>query len=158
VPRGRDWIVLALLLALSAIVAGISGAVTVQNVGVWYAALNKPAFNPPNAVFGPAWTVLYIAMAVAAWRVWRRRSHARVRIPTGLYLTQMVFNFAWSILFFGLHRIGDALIDILILLGLLAATTVAFWKRDKIAGALMIPYLAWVAFAAVLNAAIWTLN
>lgn len=153
-----DWPTLALLLALSAIVAGVSGVATVRSVGDWYAALTKPTFNPPNAIFGPVWTVLYIAMAIAAWRVWRRRDEASVAIPIRLYLAQMAFNFAWSILFFGLHQIALALADILILLGLLAATTVAFWKRDKTAGVLMVPYLAWVGFASTLNFAIWRLN
>jgi translocator protein len=152
--RRYDWASLALLLALSAIVAGVSGAATVRNVGDWYAALNKPSFNPPNPIFGPVWTVLYIAMAVAAWRVWRGRDEASVAIPVRLYLAQMAFNFAWSILFFGMHKIALALVDILILLGLLAATTVAFWKCDKPAGALMVPCLAWVGFASALNFAI----
>jgi benzodiazapine receptor len=146
---------LAILLALSAIVAGVSGVATVQNVGTWYAALAKPPFNPPNWLFGPVWTLLYIAMAVAAWRVWRLPDRAGAM---GLYAAQMALNFVWSLIFFGLHRIGVALVDILALLGLLALTAIVFWRRDRIAGALMAPYLAWVCFAAVLNGAIWRLN
>ena len=156
--RRGDLPALAGLLAVSAAVAGVSGAATIKNVGVWYAGLAKPSFNPPNWLFGPVWTLLYIAMAVAAWRIWRLRSQGPVGLALGLYALQMTLNFAWSLLFFGMHRIGAAMADIAALLVVLAATTVIFWRRDAIAGALMAPYLAWVAFAATLNDAIWRLN
>jgi len=156
--RRSDVIALGLLIAISAAVAGVSGAATIQNVGTWYASLAKPPFNPPNWLFGPVWSLLYVAMAIAAWRVWRLRARAPVAGAMGLYAGQMALNFAWSLIFFGMHRIGAALIDILGLLGLLAATAIVFWRRDAIAGALMAPYLAWVSFATVLNYAIWRLN
>ncbi len=149
---------LAVLLGVSAFVAGVSGWVTAQNVGAWYAALAKPPFNPPGWVFGPVWTVLYIAMAVAAWRVWSRRGRTPAGSAMGFYAAQMTLNFAWSLIFFGLHRIAAALLDIVVLAALVAATLVVFRRRDPIAGALMAPYLAWVLFAAVLNGAIWWLN
>jgi benzodiazapine receptor len=149
---------LALLLSVGAVVAGISGVVTIANVRTWYAALAKPPFNPPNGLFGPVWTLLYIAMAVAAWRIWRRRNQGPVGIALGFYAAQMVLNFAWSLLFFGMHNIGVALVDIVSLAALLAATTLAFWRRDTVAGILMAPYLAWVLFAALLNFSIWRLN
>jgi benzodiazapine receptor len=149
---------LVILLALSAAVAGVSGVTTIQNVGTWYAVLAKPPFNPPNWLFGPVWTLLYIAMAIAAWRVWGLRGRSNVAGAIGLYAAQMTLNFGWSLIFFGMHRIGAALIDILGLLGLLIATTIVFWRRDAIAGALMAPYLVWVSFAAILNFAIWRLN
>jgi benzodiazapine receptor len=153
-----DLAVLAGLLALSLAVAGVSAAATIQNVETWYAALAKPPFNPPNWLFGPVWSLLYIAMAIAAWRVWRTRGEAPAGMPLSLYAVQMTLNFAWSLLFFGAHRIGVAMIDILSLIVLLAATTAVFWKRDAAAGLLMAPYLAWVSFAAILNVAIWRLN
>jgi benzodiazapine receptor len=153
-----NWAVLAAFLILSAVVAGISGAVTIGSVHSWYLTLAKPPFNPPNWLFGPVWTILYIAMAVAAWRVWRQRGQKTVRGALTLYGVQMALNFAWSLIFFGLHRVGAALIDILALVVALAATVIVFWRRDAFAGALMAPYLAWVSFAAVLNFALWRLN
>lgn len=154
-----DLAALAILLAVSAAVAGISGAATVANVGTWYATLSKPPFNPPNWLFGPVWTLLYIAMAVAAWRVWRTRDlPSDLAGPIALYTAQMGLNFAWSLIFFGLHRIGSALVDILALLVLILATTIVFWRRDVLAGVLMVPYLAWVSFAALLNFSLWRLN
>src|SRR6185312_4326619 len=149
--RRSDLAALGALLAASAAIAGVSGAVTVANVGTWYEALAKPAFNPPNALFGPVWTVLYIAMAIAAWRIWRLRGRTPVGVALALYAGQLALNFAWSLLFFGAHQIGWALADILGLAILLAATTVAFGRFDTVAGSLMVPYLAWVLFAAFLN-------
>jgi tryptophan-rich sensory protein len=153
-----DLAALAILLALSLAVAGVSAAVTIKSVGDWYPTLAKPPFNPPNWLFGPVWTLLYIAMAIAAWRIWRLRDRAPVGLALVLYAAQMTLNFAWSLIFFGMHLIGAAMADIAALLALLAATTLAFWKRDRLAGALMTPYLAWVSFAAILNNAIWRLN
>ena len=156
--RQVDLFALVALLALSAVVTVASGVATVNSVRDWYPTLAKPPFNPPNWVFGPVWTVLYIAMAVAAWRVWKQRDHAKVTGPLGLYAGQMALNFAWSLFFFGAHQIAAALIDILALSLVLAATIIGFLRRDRIAGALMAPYLAWVSFAALLNFAIWRLN
>ncbi|RAS29820.1 TspO/MBR family protein [Paraburkholderia bryophila] len=121
----------------------------------WYAALRKPAFNPPNWVFPPAWSVLYVLMAIAAWRVWKRDGLSAAIV---LWAVQLLFNAAWMGLFFGLHRPDMALIDIAILLVLIAALTFAFWRRDRWAGGLLVPYVAWVAFAAALNYALWQLN
>jgi len=157
-PKSGDVLALAALLALSAAVAIVSGVVTVQSVGTWYPTLAKPPFNPPSWLFGPVWTVLYIAMAISAWRVWKLRTRVAVGGALGLYAGQMALNFAWSLIFFGLHRVGAALIDILALLLALAGTTIAFWRKDRLAGLLMVPYLAWVSFAALLNFAIWRLN
>ena len=121
----------------------------------WYAALQKPAFNPPNWVFPPAWSVLYVLMAIAAWRVWKRDGLSAAIV---LWVVQLLFNAAWMWLFFGLHRPGVALADIVMLLALIVALTFAFWRRDRWAGGLLVPYVAWVAFAAVLNHALWQLN
>ena len=156
--RPADLAALAGLLAVSAAAAGWGAAATLANVATWYAGLAKPAFNPPNWLFGPAWTVLYIAMAVAAWRVWRTRSRGPVGPALVVYGVQMALNAVWSPVFFGLHRVGLALADILALLVMVAVTLVMFWKRDRVAGALMAPYLAWVCFATLLNFAIWRLN
>jgi translocator protein len=121
----------------------------------WYAALQKPAFNPPNWVFPPAWSVLYVLMTIAAWRVWIREGLSAAIV---LWVVQLLFNAAWMWLFFGLHRPGVALADIVVLLVLIVTLAFAFWRRDRWAGALLLPYIAWVAFAAVLNHALWQLN
>ena len=109
-------------------------------------------------MFAPVWTLLYASMAVAAWRVWNRRTSTNVTSALGLYLVQLVLNGAWSWLFFGLHRPAWALVEILCLWVAILATTVAFFRRDRLAGWLLLPYLAWAGFAAFLNYTLWRLN
>ena len=124
--------------------------------GWWYEALVKPPLNPPNWIFGPVWSALYLAMAVSGWLIWRTQPDA-VR-PLALWCAQLLLNAAWSGLFFGLHRPRLALIEILILWGVLGATVIAFWPIHRIAGMLLLPYWAWVTFASYLNAGLWFLN
>jgi tryptophan-rich sensory protein len=119
----------------------------------WYAALAKPAFNPPNWVFGPVWTVLYVLIAIAGARTWEGRTGG-----SDLWLAQMALNFAWTPVFFGLHRPGMALAVILALLVAILAFIASRWRADRVAALLFAPYAAWVAFACVLNAAIVALN
>ncbi len=121
----------------------------------WYAGLAKPSFTPPGWVFGPAWTLLYIAIALAGWRVWQRdRGGAAMK----LWAAQLVLNFLWSPVFFGAHRIGLALVVILLLLATILAFIARTWPRDRAAAGLFVPYALWVAFASTLNAAIFALN
>ena len=124
----------------------------------WYLALQKPSFNPPGYLFAPVWTFLYICMGVAAWLVWRSRGFSGAPLALGLFFAQLVLNALWSYLFFGAHRPMLAFVDITVLWVLILLTMLAFWKIRVPAGALMIPYLAWVSFAAVLNLSIWRLN
>lgn len=126
--------------------------------GAWYAELAKPAWTPPGAVFGPVWGVLYGVMAVAAWLVWKERGFGGAPGALALFLVQLALNLAWSAIFFGLEEPGLALLDIGLLLGILLATTVAFWRVRPLAGTLLFSYLAWVGFAAALNFGIWRLN
>ncbi len=139
-------------------VGGSGAAATASNLSTWYAALRKPPFNPPNAVFGPVWTVLYISMAIAAWRVWRSAPPAPRRTALVLYGVQLVLNFLWSVIFFGLRQPGAAFAEVLVLFAAVMATGAAFWRQDRWAGVIMVPYAAWVAFAGVLNLAVWRLN
>jgi benzodiazapine receptor len=148
----RAWKSLVAFLLLVA-AAGAVGALAPADA--WYAALAKPSFNPPAWVFAPVWTALYVLIAVAAWRAYVRRGFDAA---IGLWLVQLACNAAWSPLFFGLHAIGLALADVVVLLALVAITTVAFMRRDRIAGMLMLPYLAWVAFATLLTIALFRLN
>jgi benzodiazapine receptor len=149
---------LVALLALCFAAAAAGGAATYPRIQGWYAELAKPPWTPPGWLFGPVWTALYTAMAVAAWLVWRQAGLAGARWPLGLFAVQLGLNVAWSWLFFGLRSPGLGLIDILLLWIAIAATLASFWRRTTAAGLLLAPYLAWVTFAAVLNFAIWRLN
>ena len=155
--RWQNWVALAVSLALVAAVSAAGSLVTLPKIPGWYAALAKPAFNPPAWVFGPVWTALYIMMAIAAWRIWwgtdPRRGPA-----LWWYAAQLALNAAWSQVFFGLERPGWALVVIVALLAMVAATAWRFWSIDRIAGWLLVPYLAWVGFASLLNGAIVRLN
>lgn len=136
--------------------AAITG-VCVSTTG-WYAGLHKPSWNPPAWVFGPVWMLLYALMAIAAWLVWREGGWKLRRLPLGLFLFQWLLNALWTPLFFGWHRPGLACAEIILLWLVLAATLGAFWRVRKIAGVLLLPYLAWVGFAAALNFSLWRLN
>lgn len=145
-------------IGLCALAAALGNAVTMPEIDGWYAELTRPSWAPPNYVFGPVWSLLYLSMAVAAWLVWRKAGLQRAVIPLGLFLLQLAANVAWSFLFFGLHSPAAAFVEILLLWVLIAATMFAFWTRSRLAGALLAPYLAWVSFAACLNFAFWELN
>lgn len=138
--------------------AAAIGARASAGASEFYASLVRPAWAPPASVFGPVWTVLYIGIALAGFRVWRSRmapSHGPALV---LFITQLVLNALWSVLFFGLHQGALAFADIVLLLLTIAATTMLFWRIDRLAGALFVPYLAWVAFAAALNFTVWRAN
>lgn len=136
-----------------------SGLVTVDAIDTWYAALRKPTFNPPNWVFGPAWTILYILMGIAAGLVWSAPvDQAKKRKAMGLFLVQFALNLAWSVIFFGLRLPTLALVEILLLLYTMIACTRVFFTIRRAAGWLMVPYVAWVIFATALNAGIVLLN
>jgi translocator protein len=126
--------------------------------GEWYAGLRKPSWNPPNWIFGPVWSALYTIMAMAAWLVWKRGGFAGQRVALLLFLVQLLFNALWSPLFFGLHQPSLAFVDLMLLWLTLLATIAAFWKARRLAGAMLLPYLAWSTFAGSLNFAIWRLN
>ena len=139
--------------------AAIGGVATGNAIPTWYSTLEKPAWNPPDWIFGPVWTVLYIMMGVASWQIWRLGTEKQdVRDALGLYGAQLVLNTAWSLLFFGMRQIGLALGEIIALWALIAATANRFYRLKKSAGLLLVPYLLWVSFAALLNARIWQLN
>jgi benzodiazapine receptor len=126
--------------------------------GAWYAALVKPAWTPPNAVFAPAWTVLYVLMGTSAWLVWRRAGFGGASAALALFVGQLALNALWSYLFFGLHRADLAFFNIVVLWAVILVVAVLFWREHRGAGALMLPYLAWVGFASCLNFAVWRLN
>lgn len=140
--------------------AGIIGSVfTIPSVGNWYAGLVKPSLNPPAWVFGPVWTTLFALMGIAAFIIWKKGlDRKEVKIALGIFIGQLVLNTLWSIIFFGLHSPGGALIEIIFLWLAILATIILFAKISKAAAWLLAPYILWVSFAAYLNYMLWILN
>ena len=126
--------------------------------GEWYASLAKPAWNPPDWVFAPVWTTLYVMMAVAAWLVWYRAGFSGAGYALSLFVVQLALNALWSYLFFGLMRPDFAFLEILVLWTVILIVTFFFWHESPMAGALMIPCLSWVGFATYLNFVLWQIN
>jgi translocator protein len=126
--------------------------------GPWYGDLDKAPWNPPGWAFGVAWTILYTLMAVAAWLIWRRGGFRINKLPLAAYLVQMTFNALWSWFFFGLRAPGWALLDLVLLLIALTGTLILFWRRSRLAGGLLVPYLLWGIYAFSLNGWIWWYN
>jgi translocator protein len=157
-PGKRSKVALVGFLAATYLVAIVSTVFTAPAIATWYATLAKPGFNPPNQLFGPVWTLLYTLMAIAAWRVWKRPACALRTRAIGLFRLQLVLNFAWSIIFFHQHQLGLAFGEILLLWLAILLTMLFFFRLARPAGWMMVPYLAWVSFASVLNFAIWRLN
>jgi tryptophan-rich sensory protein len=138
---------------------GAAGArFTAPAIATWYRDLVKPPWNPPAWVFGPVWTVLYLCMAMAGWRVWQAADSRRRRLALGLFALQLGLNFAWSPIFFGLRRPGLAAVDIILLWFAIAAFCAVARPVSIAAAALFVPYGLWVTFATALNLAIWKLN
>ena len=156
--RFRSTIALVGFVAICFAVSAISGAFTASSVGSWYQQLSKPAFNPPDWVFAPVWTVLYILIAISGWRIWRHHGHRERCVALGIYAVQLAVNVAWSGFFFGAQWIGGGLAVIGFLIPIIAVNVAAFWRIDRRAAALLVPYFLWVGFAAVLNTALWRLN
>ena len=126
--------------------------------GAWYESLVKPSWNPPNAIFAPVWSVLYILIGIAAWLVWRRSGFSVAAAALSIFIVQLFLNTLWLYLFFGLHRPDMAFFDIVALWVSILIVMVLFWREDRYAGALLLPYLAWVSFALYLNFTLWQLN
>lgn len=138
--------------------AGVLGSFfTVSSIPTWYTTLNKPSFSPPNWIFAPVWTVLYILMGVSLYLVWISKSKLKQN-ALYLFFVQLGLNALWSLIFFGLHNPSLALVDIIALWVAIILTMRAFLKINKISGRLLVPYLAWVSFATYLNYSIWVLN
>lgn len=157
----RSHSFLRLVIAIGASqLAGILGSFfTMSAIPEWYRYLLKPAIAPPNWVFGPVWTTLFILMGVAAWLVWERGARRRdVRIALGLFLIQLGLNTLWSVVFFGLQNPGAAFVEILILIIAILATMRAFYPISRLAALLLVPYIAWVSFAAYITWSIYQLN
>ena len=159
-PFVRPRAVLALVgwLVLCLAVGGVSSTFNVHAIPTWYKTLVKPPLNPPNWVFPVVWSTLYVLMAVAVWLIWKTRPSACRISGMRLFLAQLLFNFLWSWIFFGQHQIAAAVADIVLLWIAILLSILTFKKMSHTAAWLMVPYLAWVTFAAYLNIAIWRLN
>jgi benzodiazapine receptor len=138
--------------------AAAIGAAASIHAGTFYAQLIRPDWAPPSWLFGPVWTVLYALMGIAAWLIWRVGGFRKSRSALIFFLAQLVFNTLWSWLFFGWYRGALAFADILLLLVLIVATLISFWRINSLAGVLLIPYILWVIFASALNYSVWQLN
>ncbi len=154
----REKVGLFAFIALCFLLSAAGGTITSTSVDTWFQALQKPSFNPPDWIFAPVWTILYLLMAISGWLVWRTVQLKQRRLGLFVFAVQLVLNFTWSLLFFGLQRVDLALINIIVLLLVIIANAILFWRVVPLAGILFIPYVLWVAYASVLNASIWMLN
>jgi benzodiazapine receptor len=146
-----QWIGLVVFLIVCLGAGGLGAIATTPEIEGWYKTITKPSWNPPDSVFGPVWTTLYVLMAIAAWMVWRQDGFKTAGTPLTLFGVQLGLNFAWSLIFFGMHQPGWAFAEIVILWLAIVSTVVTFFRISKVAGWLMVPYLVWVSFASVLN-------
>ncbi len=154
-----DIIKLIVCLTATLGVGYLGSLYTTPAIDSWYAGLQKPSFNPPNWVFMPVWTVLYVLMAVAAFLIWRSAAPIAQKAPAlAAFAVQLGLNLLWSVLFFGLRKPAYALLEIVVLWAMIIVTMVLFNRVSRVAALLLTPYLAWVTFAAVLNSELWRLN
>jgi len=156
--ESTTWTGLIIWIAICFAAAAIGLLMTTPALSDWYAKLHKPAWTPPNGVFGPVWTLLYASMGFAAWMVWLQRASRNVTPALSIFAIQLILNVAWSGLFFGLNSPGAALLVIVALWCAIAATILSFRRAVAFAGWILVPYLAWVSFAMALNFEIWRLN
>jgi len=140
-------------------IAGFLGSIfTTSSINSWYNTLNKPSWNPPNWIFAPVWTTLFIFMGIASYLIWRNKRNPLSKKTLVLYFIHLIFNILWSVFFFGLKNPFMALLEIIALWIIILVLIMKFYKINKTAAYLMIPYLAWVSFATILNASIVILN
>lgn len=149
-------LILSLLLTVG--IGSLGGLFTAPEIGGWYTTIQKPSFQPPNWLFGPVWTLLYILMGISLYLVWKQPSSELRNKALTIFFIQFILNFFWSVIFFNQHQIGWALIEIGVMWVCILLTIIQFKKIKPAAAWLLVPYILWVSFATVLNAAIWKLN
>lgn len=155
----NTYLKLFISVVLCLAIGGVSGYLTSLEIHTWYVTLNKPSFNPPNYLFAPVWTTLYFLMGISLWLVWKSNAKPSIKNKAiFFFVIQLILNFFWSIIFFSLHQLGFALVEIILMWIFILLSVMAFYPISKIAAYLLIPYLCWVSFASVLNFAIWKLN
>jgi len=151
-------ITLLICLLIPLAIGGISGFATAADINDWYVTLNKPSFNPPNYLFAPVWTTLYTLMGISLFKIWRSPEGRNRNNALLIFAIQITLNFFWSFLFFKFNLPGVALVEIVLLWTSILLMIIIFRRISKLAAYLQVPYLLWVSFATVLNAAIWFLN
>lgn len=154
----QDILALGVFLFVCLVVEFLGAVFTFPSVRGWYAELAKPSWTPPNWVFTPVWTVLFLMMALAGWLVWRKGDAQASTVALVLFGIQLVLNAAWSLLFFTLQSPGWAFAEIVVLWCAILFTLLTFWRIRTVAGVLLLPYLLWVSYAAALNFALWRMN
>jgi len=157
--KSKDIVKLAGSIAACEGAGGIGSIFTVASIPTWYAALEKPTFTPPNSVFGPVWVTLYLLMGIAVFLIWRKGLEAEgVKPAFIIFWVQLVINVLWTVAFFGLKSPFAGVVLIILLWFAILFTIVRFFKVSKVAGGLLIPYIAWVSIASYLNVGVWMLN
>ena len=151
----NKYLSLTFILLITFLASGIGGFTTANFKEPWYSQIILPSFNPPSWVFGPVWTTLYILMSIAIWRIWIKYYDNKI---LNLYFFHLFFNMIWSIIFFGFHQIGLALLDLVIILIFIVLLMKIYYLKDKISFSLMVPYFLWSSYALVLNFNIFILN
>ena len=155
----KNWVRLTISIALPVAVGAISGFFTTPEINTWYKTIRKPDWQPPNWLFGPVWTTLYILMGIAFYLVWKSQAPTeKKRMAIILWLVQLVLNFFWSFVFFRRHQINWALGEIIVLWFFILLTIFSFARIQKLAAWLLVPYIAWVSFATILTYTIYHLN
>jgi translocator protein len=154
----RNLLALVVFIVVCLGVAWVSALATRPAIGTWYAGLAKPSWTPPNWLFAPVWTALYLAMAVAGWLVWKSAGAAERQAALAIFAAQLALNFLWSPLFFGLHRVGWAMADLAFLWAAISGFVFAAWPASRVASILFVPYWLWVSYAGALNFAVWRMN
>ena len=152
------YIKLSLCITFPLLIGGISGYATATSINDWYVGINKPSFNPPNYLFGPVWTILYILMGISFYRILQSPQNTQQKNAIIIFCIQLFLNFCWSFLFFNFQLLGISFIEIIMMWISILTMIYTFSKIDKTAAYLQIPYLLWVSFASVLNGSIWFLN
>jgi benzodiazapine receptor len=142
------------------LLTGFLGSLATRNsIATWYAQLSRPSFTPPDWTFGVVWPALYVIMGISAFLIWNKGlERSKVKVALGIFAVQLILNGLWTPIFFGLHLIGLALVEIVMLWGAILLTILAFWRVSKTAALLLVPYILWVSFAVLLNASLFLLN
>lgn len=156
--KGKNILALVLCIAIPVAIGAITGIGTASGVDTWFKILDKPSFNPPNSVFAPVWTVLYVLMGISLYLIWKSPEGKTRGNALTIFVIQLLLNFSWSFIFFYFRQTGWALAEIVVLWFCIIAMLTLFYRVSKTAAFLQMPYLLWVSFATALNAAIWRLN
>ena len=154
----KQFLKLSLCILSTLLIGGISGFATASSINGWYVTINKPSFNPPNYLFGPVWTSLYILMGISLYMILQSDSNELRKKAVTIFSIQLFLNFCWSFIFFNFQNLGFAFVEIILMWISILTMIIIFYKINKTAAFLQIPYLLWVSFASILNGSIWYLN